>query len=172
MMLKSKRMTAVVALILTAILLAVLTSACGTPGDAKDKVFTYEEMSLTLTEAFAENKVEGYSVAYASSEVAVFVLKEPKELFDDISFDEYVDGVRAANEGRGFTDLSNTEKQNGLVYFDYRFTNPEQNIEYRYFTTLHESADAFWLVQFVSMTKLYDQYADTFVKWAKTITFA
>ena len=150
-----------------------MTAACGSPKNATDKTFTYEEMSITLTDAFEEKNFEGYSVTYDSSQAAVFVLREAKDLLgEEITFDDYTELVMQANASRGFVDLSDVTKKDGLVCFDYRFTNTEQGIEYRYFTTLHESADAFWMVQFVTPTELYDKYVDTFVKWTKTVTFS
>lgn len=158
--------------VLLIILVAVSTAACRSPKDAEDKTFTYEEMSITLTTGFTEKQYEGYTVCYDSSEAAVFTLRESKDEFDEgITFDEYVEGVKKVNASRGF-ELTETKSQDGLTSFEYRYTNTEQEIEYRFLTTLHEASDAFWIVQFVSPSELYDKYAESFVKWAKTVTFS
>jgi hypothetical protein len=169
-----KRITA----ILLVLLIAVMSASCAlsakkSPKDADPQTFTYEELTITLTSAFSKSDYEGYSVVYDSDEAAVFVLREAKDILDrEILFDEYIDLVKQANENRGFTDLSDIEERDGLTCFDYRFTNTEQNTEYHFLTTLHDAENAFWLVQFVAPSDLYDEYYDVFLKWAKTITFA
>ena len=169
-----KRLTA----ILLVLLITVTAASCSitrveSPKDADAKTFTYEELSITLTSAFEESEYEGYSVVYDSDEAAVFVLKEATDILGrEITFDEYLDLVMQANENRGFVDMTDIEERDGLTCFDYRFTNSDQNVEYHFLTTLHESDEAFWLIQFVAPSELYNDYLDTFVKWAKTITFA
>ncbi len=162
-------------IIMMAFVIAACTVSCSvspakSPVDAKEKVFTCEEMSITLTEGFAETAYEGYTSVYDSSEIAVFVLREGKEIFAaDTSFDEYLGYVARANASRGASEFVT---ENGLTTFEYNYTNPDTGVKYRYLTAAFESEKAFWLVQFAAQTETYEGYKDTMIKWAKTVTFA
>lgn len=169
---KVRKMMKKIIAVLLVILIAAATAACGSPKDAGDKTFTCEEMSITLTEGFKEKQYAGYTVCYDSTEAAVYVLKESKdEVGKERTFDEYVEAVKKNNASRGF-ELTETKTIDGLTSFEYQWTNADQEIVYRFLTTIHEAKDAYWIVQFVTPGEMYDKYEEYFVKWAKTVTFA
>ena len=137
----------------------------------KEKTFHSNGMNITLSEEFKETTVENYTVAYDSKDVAVFALKEPFTLvdgFEDNTLDQYADLVIQAN------GLSSVQKKtdDGLIWFEYDYTNPKTNETYRYFTYTYKTNDAFWLVQLATEKENVEKYAQKMAVWAKSVTFS
>lgn len=133
--------------------------------------FSAEEMSITLTNEFRETEAANYTAAYDSRNVAVFALKESFSLaegFEDLTLKEYADLVKQANNLRS----AKTQTENGLTYFEYDFTNPETKEEYHYFSYVYKADDAFWLIQFTTLTNNRDTYAPKISAWAQSVTFS
>ena len=61
------------------------------------------------------------------------------------------------------------QEKNGLTYFEYEKEVSGKN--YKYFACAFKADDAYWLIHFYCETKNYDDLSETFVKWAKTVTF-
>lgn len=136
--------------------------------DAKD--FSSNGMSISLTDEFIEIDVENYTVVYDSKNVAVFALKEAFALadgFQNYTLEQYGNLVLKNN------NLSASELQNldGLTEFEYEFTNPNTKDTYTYFSFVYKADDAFWLVQFATLTENVDEYRAQILEWAKTVSF-
>ena len=135
------------------------------------KTFSSDGMSITLTDEFRETDIKNYTVAYDSRNVAVFALKESFSLaegFEDYTLKEYADAVIQANKLSG----AETKTADGLTYFEYEFTNPETKDTYHYFSCVYKTDDAFWLIQFTTLSENMDLYAVQMKEWAKSVTFA
>ncbi|MCI8331647.1 MAG: hypothetical protein HFE78_02330 [Clostridiales bacterium] len=135
-------------------------------GAAKEKEFSKEGFTITLTDAFKEQEIATQTVAYVSTKVSVSALKEEKSAFEDndldIDLSDYADLVIAAN------NLSaEAEEKDGLLCFTYDNSVSGQN--FTYLATVFESSDAFWLVQFGCEKDKYDSFKEDFVKYAKTV---
>ena len=50
-------------------------------------------------------------------------------------------------------------------------SNPDTKDTYKYFSFVYKSNDAFWLVQFATLTENVDEYSSKIIEWAKTISF-
>ena len=136
--------------------------------DAKD--FSSNGMSIRLTDEFIKTDIENYTVAYDSKNVAVFALKEAFALadgFQNYTLEQYGNLVLKNN------NLSASELQNldGLTEFEYEFTNPNTNDTYKYFSFVYKADDAFWLVQFATLTENVNEYRAQILEWAKTVSF-
>lgn len=136
--------------------------------DAKD--FSSNGMSIRLTDEFIKTDIENYTVAYDSKNVAVFALKEAFALadgFQNYTLEQYGNLVLKNN------NLSASELQNldGLTEFEYEFTNPNTKDTYKYFSFVYKADDAFWLVQFATLTENVNEYRAQILEWAKTISF-
>ena len=136
--------------------------------DAKD--FSSNGMSISLTDEFIKTDIENYTVAYDSKNVAVFALKEAFALvdgFQNYTLEQYGNLVLKNN------NLSASELQNldGLTEFEYEFTNPNTKDTYKYFSFVYKADDAFWLVQFATLTENADEYRAQILEWAKTVSF-
>lgn len=137
----------------------------------KEKTFSSNGMNITLSEEFKETTVKKYTVAYDSKKVAVFALKEPFALvdgFEDYTLDQYADLVIQSN------GLSPSQKKtdNGLIWFEYDFDNPENNNTYRYSTYVYKANDAFWIVQFATLKSNFEKVSQEIAVWAKSVTFS
>ena len=136
--------------------------------DPKD--FSSNGMTITLTDEFVKTDVENYTVAYDSKNVVVFALKEAFTLaegFQDYTLEQYGNLVLQNNN----LSSSKIEDKEGLIGFEYEFTNPDTKDTYKYFSFVYKSNDAFWLVQFATLTENVDEYSSKIIEWAKTISF-
>lgn len=136
--------------------------------DPKD--FSSNGMTITLTDEFIKTDIENYTVAYDSKNVAVFALKEAFALadgFQNYTLEQYGNLILKNN------NLSASELQNldGLTEFEYEFTNPNTKDTYKYFSFVYKADDAFWLVQFATLTENVNEYRTQILEWAKTVSF-
>ena len=136
----------------------------------EEKVFSSTGISFTLTDQFRKTEIDGYTVAYESPYIAAFALKEDFSLlegFEEYTLEEYAELVILA------TGLESTEAENvdGLICFDYDYTNAETNTSYKYFTYVYKTNDAFWSVQFVTVLENAEEYESQIHEWAKAIEF-
>ena len=134
------------------------------------KDFSYDKMSITLTEEFEKTDMEGFTVAYGSKDVAVFAIKESFSLREDVgslTLKEYANIVIEKNN----RDATVKEKD-GLTCFEFDYLNPETKEAYRYFAYVYKSEDAFWLVQFAVLKENSDIYEEKIGEWAKSVEFS
>ena len=141
-----------------------------TPTD-DEKVFACEEMRITLTDDFTEeDSINSYTGVFESSECAIFALREDKYYFGDIDLDDYADMVLEANKNAG-REVGELHRKDGIPLFEYEFTNDSTGQTFKYYTTVFESDDAFWLVQFTCYSDDYKDMLSKFHKWARSIRF-
>ena len=136
--------------------------------DPKD--FSSNGMTIKLTDEFVKTDVENYTVTYDSKNVAVFALKEAFALadgFQDYTLEQYGNLVLQNNN----LSSSKIEDKEGLIGFEYEFTNPDTKDTYKYFSFVYKADDAFWLVQFATLTENVDEYSPKILEWAKTVSF-
>ncbi|MCR5010380.1 MAG: hypothetical protein K6A91_05530 [Clostridia bacterium] len=139
-------------------------------GEATAMVDHYvEEMKISLPDTFEEKDVEGYTKAFFDNYTAVLVLREDKADLENYAgnMEEYLQLVMKANESKG---VEAPEYENGRPAFEYEGVS--NNITYRYYTTLYESDEAFWIVQFACIKQGYDIFKPLYVQFADTVVFA
>ena len=68
-------------------------------------------------------------------------------------------------------DTAVKRDENGLLYFDHLFADPESGDTYYYYDYVFKSGDAFWLVQFAVLEEEAATYATDVARWAKSIEF-
>ena len=143
------------------------------PDDSGDwevyEEYYVEEMRIELPEDFEEEEVDGYTAAFFDDQTAVLVLREDKADFVNYAdnMEEYLQLVLKANESKG---LSEPVNENGHPTFEYDFTSGD--VTYRYYTTVFESDEAYWLVQFACDKQDYDIMKPDYADWADTVVFA
>ena len=160
----------IVAVIVGAVVGYSITSNLFSNKTPDPKDFSSNGMTITLTDEFVKTDVENYTVAYDSKNVAVFALKEAFALadgFQNYTLEQYGNLVLKNN------NLSASELQNldGLTEFEYEFTNPNTKDTYKYFSFVYKADDAFWLVQFATLTENINEYRAQILEWAKTVSF-
>lgn len=142
-----------------------------TVAQTADKTFAAAGMEITLTDAFSEGTVPGYTACYASGEVSVYVLREGFDAFEgfaDLSLAGYATMVLGNN---GLTDTVALKEEESRVTFDHRYTAADGR-EYAYHCVVMRDSDAFWLVQFAVHGEAEAEYASDIGRWAQSITFA
>ena len=133
----------------------------------KEKVFTCDDMQITLTDEFAETEYFGFKTVYKSPATAVFVLKESFSdypILRNLTLEEYCQAVIEANKR-----TAAVETEDGLTYFEYEATIDGE--ECHYFSVVYRTEDAFWLVQFATKSQNLSKLRPTFIKWAQSVVF-
>ena len=142
-----------------------------TAAAVKSKVFDCEEMEITLTDDFfREEGIDTYTGVFESNDAAIFVLREDKSLLPGVDMDQYTDLVLEANKNAG-REVGELHRKDGIPLFEYDFTNPQTNQAFTYYTTMFESEDAFWLVQFTCYADKYKEHISQFHEFARSVTF-
>lgn len=139
-------------------------------GSAEPKTFSAQGMEITLTDEFRETEMEGFDVCYDSTHAAVFCLKEPFSLmegFEDYTLEEYGELVIQSN---GFEGSAELQTADGLTYFSYNSDVDGQ--VYSYYAVVYKADDSFWLIQFTALQEDLPDYQDSFVQWAKSVSFS
>jgi hypothetical protein len=136
----------------------------------KEKTFSSDGMTITLTDAFRKTDVEPYTVVYDSQKVAVFALKEPFTLaegIDALTLEDYTDLIIQAN------DLKDVEKKtvDGQPSLEYDFTNPDTKQTFHYYIYPFKTGDAFWTVQFAALKGRGEIDPPQIAAWAKSVAF-
>lgn len=137
------------AIVCTLLLVAVL-AGCGStnPFDAAAKTFSDEGMTITLTNDFSKQSMDGYTVCYAAKTAAALVMQNNSSR-NPVAGDDI----------------------NGCPTILYDFYNEDKDVEYRYLAVMYQADDGFWLVQFASAKDDFDTYEPGFVEAAKSVSF-
>ena len=132
-----------------ALVLAVVLVLTGCAAEETAKVFTAEELSVTLTTAFKEKQYEGFTASFESSKVLMLALKESRSLFPEppATLEDYVSAVATANGLEGITP----QEKDGLTWFTYQ--REVEKTPFTYYVFVYANEDAFWLVQFACQEK-------------------
>ncbi len=150
--------------LLMTVLLAVSFVGCSL---FKEKTFTKEGMSITLTGQFVEQEYVTQTVCYVSPKVVVTALKEEFTMlagFEGWSLVEYASTTIANNK-------LNCRYYGAKGYVYFVFEKEVSGKDYTYYAACYKSTDAFWLVQFGCETKNYEDLQDTMIKYAESVTF-
>ena len=157
----------IVAYVCFLVMLTGLLTGC----KASPEKFSAEGMTITLTDAFKQETMEGTAAYFESSKALVVAIKETFIQFEelgmstDITLEEYIDLVVENN-----TEMQvNALDVEGLTAFIYESVANKK--DFTFFASVYESDDAFWLVQFACKTKDYEEMQEDFVKWAKSVKF-
>lgn len=133
------------------------------------ETFTFEDMSVTLTDDFVKADYEGIQAAFESEDVFILITKEEFALLEgmkDLSVEDYHDLlIKGANLEAAFETT-----KSGLNYFNYAAENPEVG-EITYTAFLFKTDDAFWMIQFGCLTEDLPEYEEKIFDWAETIKF-
>lgn len=161
----------IAAAVIGAIIGYTFTDGLFTNKKSEAKTFFSDGMTIELTDEFKKTDVENYTVVFDSKNVAIFVLQEEFSLmdgFENYTLEQYADLIIETN------NLSSAEIKtiDGLIHFEHRYTDTETNDTYQYFSYVYKTDDAFWLIQFATLDKNVETYADKIEEWARTVKFS
>lgn len=131
------------------------------------KTFTYDDMQITLTEAFDEDFVDGFDVAYVSDHVGCFAFYELIGDFENgnaMTAKDYGESIMEIND----IDLSKLQiLQNGMPGFTE--TDTVDGVLYNYYYFFYKGETAFWMLQFTVESSENAQYEQQIYDWASTV---
>ena len=171
---QKKGLVIFVAAVLVGLILGFSIASCWISNrEAQPKAFSSDGMGIVLTDDFKKTDIDAdkFTVSYASDKVAVFALKESFSLasgFEDYTLSQYANLVINAN---GLTSAS-VKNDGNLKYFTYDYTNPTSNEDYTYVAYVYKSGDAFWLIQFATLSEDADEYSEQIAEWARSVKFS
>ncbi len=157
--------------IVACVCLLVMITGLLTGCKASPEKFSAEGMTITLTDAFKQEAMEGTAAYFESSKALVVAIKESFSQFEDlgmstdITLEEYINLVVENNKEMQVEHLEIDK----LAAFTYE--NSTNKKDFTFFAAVYESDDAFWLIQFACETKDYADMQEDFVKWAKSVEF-
>lgn len=132
----------------------------------KEKVFTYNDMSITLNRSFREVYYNGFTVSYENNDTIILMLEEKFSLEPSLqllSLNDYAQTVISVNE----IDAE-IEKNEDLTYFSYSYFSSDDNQTFYYYDFVYKTDDSFWLIQFAGCD---ENCEEQFINYAKTINF-
>lgn len=136
---------------------------------AYNKTFTYENLSVTLTNKFEDQ------TSIQDKFKKVYVSQTPFVMFmidkDTTNYGQYNDEASYAQaliSSGGMSAQVKKDDDSGMTYFAY--TNLSQGYIYTYFAVVKKDTDAFWLCQFAVLQRDYSSLQNQIMNWAKTIT--
>ncbi len=163
-----RHLTRSASVLLLVIALLILTS-CGLFQESP-KDFSSNGMTVTLTNRFVEGELEDYTFGFASTNVAVFGLKESFSLLgglEDLTVEDYAGMVQRANDK---TDAA-LQREGERLWFEYEFENTETDQTFHYWVHLYKSGDAFWMIQFSCLVEDIEKLETTIQGYANTVRF-
>ena len=164
---------------ITAFLLAMLTVAlfalsCN-ESKPEDKVFENSSFKITLDDSYISSESsESGNVTFVSYDSGCAIvaknesfehLAELKHSPDTMTVKEYATVIIEDNK------YDATVKEDGaLVYFEHTIKN-ENDGNYKYFSVVYKSTDAFWILRFGCVEEIYEENRADFVRFAKSVIF-
>ena len=163
---RGSRLRAAVSVVLLLSMAAVLLSGCGA---VREKTFTSQGMSVTLTSEFRRSEREPYLYCYTAPGVSVTVTRELFKDYEGIvgySLDELTGFTITVN---GF-DATLEHTASGIPYFDYR-TTLDTGEAYAYRAYSYRSEAALWVLRFGTPEAMFGARCPQFDAWAETVKF-
>lgn len=151
-------------LTLTAAAALLLCPGCG----ERTAVFEADGLSISLTSDYREEEQENMTAYYESSMAAVMIQKysfaevSGAGLSTDISTVDYAELIIQS----GGLDSVVTE-EDGVAYFEY--VSEVDSVSFSYLACVYKGGDAFWLVQFSSISDIYDEMKSEFLTFAESV---
>ncbi len=136
----------------------------------KQKEYSSHGFTIKMEDGMDEKDLATATAAFVNDKVVVTVLKEEFSILEaiDINKDSKIEDYAKAVVKNNKADYELKEKD-GLYYFEYE--KAVNGKDFYYLATLYKSDDAFWLVNFACEKSNKSNYQDSFMEWAKTVTF-
>lgn len=151
--------------------LIILLSFFFLTGCSEIKKFSTREVSIEASSDYVKYKREPYAIYLEDEYSFIGLFKETKETinsniiydFDKVSLEEYI-RMYCSTNNIGEMDILELDN---LTYIEYTITKSSESYFIRVF--FFKTNSSFWSAQFCCFTEKKDEYADNFIKWAKTI---
>ena len=149
---------------------------CGSSDDKpKEKIieaktFTSDDLSITLTNEFVESTQETYQFYYSSGSAICIGVKEAKDTISNVnpdihSLQEYAEvSMMRSDISADFTQYND----HTLVY---EWENNINDTDYSYIAYITETEDAYWMIQFATLSEQYENVKADFASYFDSIVF-
>lgn len=169
---RKRRLLRLVALLTAA---ALLLGAAGYYGlrallAERQKEFSAEGLSLTLTNRFERVNVPGFTLSFLSKNAAVHALREEfsrSPLVAALSLEEYAALIAQSNDQIRSAPI----RDGGLYYYEYEYRDKEQGRDIAYLVAIYKAKDAFWVVNFAADRASYPELREAMLDWARSVRF-
>ena len=131
--------------------------------EPRDKTFTLNGFSITLTDEFVEQDIITQSAMYVSDDVIVTTLREYDSSIKNYTVRKYAELVCTVNK------LKSTVRVVG-DYAEFEYEKDVSGKDIHYYARCYKGAKFFWLVQFGCEVDEIDDHMPDIKKWADTIS--
>ena len=131
--------------------------------EPKDKTFTLNGFSITLTDEFVEQDIITQSAMYVSEDVLVTTLREYDSSIKNYTVRKYAELVCTVNK------LKSTVRVVG-DYAEFEYEKDSGGKDIHFYARCYKGAKFFWLVQFGCEVDEVDEHMPNIKKWADTIS--
>lgn len=147
------------------ILTAILCCSC----KPKNKDFNEGGLKITLTEDFESTSKKGFDIYIVSADVVFSAVSQDAYDLEYSGYEinsllDYSQEIAALNDSSG-----KLREREGYYYFTSKETI--HGASYTYVHCMFSDSNKYWICEFVTKTKDYDNYKDDIFKWADSIEF-
>lgn len=133
----------------------------------KPQEFIVADLRITLTDKFHEVEVPQYTAAFESKQVAVFVLKETRAIFESVGINTLTEYAQMVQKANGHS--APIQEDEYFLYYEYSYKDYSSGNEYYYFTMMYKNPVDFYIVQFAVPEEKIEEYRDTVMEWARSV---
>lgn len=135
-----------------------------------DKEYDINGIKVTLEEGLKEKEQDGQTLYLQGLDMEFTALKEPFENLSEFNLTENSteeDYAKLSIESYNLD--SEVIVKDDITYFTYE--KEVNGKKYFYLASVHKSTDAFYLVQYICLSKNKEKYEPKFLTWDKTVKF-
>ena len=150
---------------------AAVLSLASCSGDPAKKEFAVADMTITLTEEFAEMASDRFDGCFTSVDTVVTVRRESDAMLAEAGYLGAMTTRRYAEIAAGGNELeTEIREEDGVVCFDYEI--PADGASYRCLAAVLRSDDSFWLIHFMCASELYPLNEAKYLEYAASAEFS
>ena len=160
-----------VALIIGGIAGAAMGAGLFSNNKAEKKEFQVKELHITLTNQFTKDSLDGFEGCFESPSAMVACKKEKFSLLagsENYTIEQY--GALVLKNSNFGSDVQ-LKTDDGLIWFEYDYTDPTTKLVVKYYNALYKGPNAFWIVQFGAPKGEWGKLSPKFKEWAKSVWF-
>ena len=160
------------------VLLCVASMVLSLFNGVNQQVFSKKDMQITLTSQFQEVEDDAYTVCYLSSDVAVFGNRETFANNPAIAMYSETKYANTVIQNNGLQDEAKVKQIQGMTCFEFdnvytEYDGLEQTVyeEYHYLVVVYKTSNSFWILYFTTQKDVFEDYRQSILTWAESVTF-
>ena len=160
-------------------LATVMLFAAGCDLLTREKTFTKNGMSITLTNRFEEDAElaadKDATACYISNQILILALEMPFETMGissgDMTLDAFGQFIKEnLSPDSGVEELSDLIHKDGLTYFTY-MDREDPETPLKCVVAFYETSEGFWLVELDCVEDYFTKLEEDLFNYAKSVTF-